>query len=74
MAFGGGLEVRLAVTGPGLRLRAALLEADPGRRQERHDRDRDDDDRRGDPDRDGGEAAAETAHGAILARSGGRTA
>ena len=64
----GGPQVGLAVAGPRLRLGATLLEADPGRRQERDDRDRDDDDRRGDPDRDGGGASAEGAHRAILAR------
>ena len=52
------------------RLGAALLEADPLRRQERQDRDGQDDDRGRERDEQGGGAAGDGVHGPILARRG----
>ena len=56
------------VAGPGRRLRAALVEGDPLRAEERDDRDRDDDDRGRETGQHGRGTAAEVVHRVILAR------
>ena len=65
---GGDAELLGGEAGPGRRLRAALLEGDPSRAQERQDRERDDDDRGRETDQDGCGTAAEVVHPVILAR------